>query len=389
VRVLIAPQEFKGSLTAIETARAIAGGVARAAPLAQVELVPLSDGGPGFLDAMLQALQGRRVPVQVRDPLGREVGAAIGLVGDGRVALIEMAEAAGLKRLRSDELDVRRATTAGVGDLISAALDLGARRLIVGIGGSATNDGGAGMAQALGAHLLDDRGRELPPGGTALAYLARIDAMSLRSALAGVEVVVASDVRNPLCGHEGASAVFGPQKGADAAAVAELDASLANYAHRIEQDLGIDVRDRPGAGAAGGLGAGLIAFLGGEIRSGFSVVAEATELESRIATSDLVLTGEGRLDGQTPFGKTVAGVSALGKAGGVPVVALCGGMTSGWEPLLDEGLTAAFSIVRGPITLDEARGRAKELIATTAEQVVRLFASGARPRPSRSDPDPV
>ena len=383
MRVLVAPQELKGSLTAVEAVRAMAEGVRRAAPDTVVDEAPLSDGGPGFLDAMLEASGGERRAVTARDPLGRPVPAAFGLTDGGGTAVVEMAEAAGLKRLRVEELDPRRASTVGVGDLIRAALDAGARRLLVGIGGSATNDGGAGMATALGARLLDGDGQDLPPGGAALARLSRIDTTGLDPRLGAVAVDVATDVRNPLCGPEGASAVFGPQKGADPRTVAELDAGLARYADCIARDLGLDVRDLPGAGAAGGLGAGLIAFLGAAPRSGFALVAEAVRLAERVRGADLVLTGEGRLDGQTGYGKTVAGVAALGAEAGVPVVALCGGLDGEWQALLDGGLTAAFSIAPGPLTPAQAHNRARDLLGSATEQAVRLFIAARRGAPSR------
>jgi glycerate kinase len=380
MRILIAPQEFKGSLTAVDVARAIADGVHLADPDAAVDLAPLSDGGPGFLDAMLGATAGTRQFVAARDPLGRPVEAAIGLIDAGRTAIIESAEAAGIKRLRQDEFAPRRTSTLGVGDLILAALDAGVERLIVGVGGSATNDGGAGMAHALGVRLRDGCGVDLPPGGAGLRDLASIDATGIDPRLATVDVLMASDVRNPLCGPDGASVVFGPQKGADAAEVRELDAALAHYAVRIALDLGVDVRQSPGAGAAGGLGAGLIAFLGARVQSGFELVSEAIGLELRVRAADLVLTGEGRLDGQTGFGKTVAGVARLSSAAGVPVVALCGGLAPGWRSLLADGLTAAFSIVSAPMTLDDAHRDAAELVTSAAEQVMRLAcASGNRP----------
>jgi glycerate kinase len=376
MRMLIAPQEFKGSLTARKAAEAIGRGAERAAPDADLDLLPLSDGGPGFVEAMHAALGGERRTVTVRDPLGRPVSADFALVDSGRTAVIEMAEAAGLKRLRVDERDTGRASTLGVGDLVRAALDAGARRLLIGIGGSATNDGGAGMAQALGARLLDADGRELPPGGAALARLRRIDVRTFFARIADCDVIAATDVRNPLCGPEGASAVFGPQKGADPATVAALDAALENYAAIIARDLGADVRDLPGAGAAGGLGAGLVAFLGARLQPGFLMVSEATGLPDRLRAANLVLTGEGRLDGQTGYGKTVAGVAALGSEAGVPVVALCGGLAGGWQSLLGSGLTAAFSIAPGPLSEDTMREGAAALLADAATQVVRLFAAG-------------
>ena len=377
MRLLIAPQEFKGSLSAAEAAQAMRAGAQAAGPDVAVDAVPLPDGGPGFLDAMLDAAGGVRCETRAHDPLGREIRAAFGLIDAGKTAVIESAEAAGLKRLSPDELDVRGATTAGVGDLIRAALDRGATRLLVGIGGSATNDGGAGMASALGARLLDAEGRELPPGGAALRRLARIDTSGVDPRLARVEVVVASDVTNPLLGPTGASAIFGPQKGADPTAVAALDAALGVFAEALARDLGQEVANRPGAGAAGGLGAGLLAFLGASIRPGFAVVAEAVHLRERIRAAVLVLTGEGSLDVQTGFGKTVAGVAALAAAAGVPAVALAGRLAPGWRPLLGTGLTAAFAIADGPLPAAEAQSRAAELLAAATEQAVRLFLAGA------------
>ena len=376
MRVLIAPQEFKGSLTAGEVAAAMAAGVRAAVPQVDIDVAPLSDGGPGFVDAMVAAGGGERRHVRVRDPLGRPVTATFGLLNGGETAVVEMAEAAGLKRMADAELDPRRASTAGVGEMIRAALDAGARRLLVGIGGSATNDGGAGMAQALDGRLYDADGEDLPPGGAALAQLASIDITGLDGRLAGTKVVAATDVTNPLCGPEGASAVFGPQKGADAQAVVELDAALAHYASIIGRDLGVDVRHVPGAGAAGGLGAGLIAFLKAKVRPGFALVSETINLPSRVHEAALILTGEGRLDGQTGYGKTVAGVAALGQAAGVPVVALCGGLTEGWRALLDAGLTAAFSVIPRPMLLEEAQRETAALVRDAAEQSMRLFAVG-------------
>ena len=384
MRVLVAPQELKGSLTAAEAASAIAAGVRDACPDARIDAVPLSDGGPGFVEALAKAAGGDRRTATARDPFGRPVEASYALIDAGRTAVIEMAEAAGLKRLRPQELDPRRASTLGVGDVIRAALDAGAGRLLIGVGGSATNDGGAGMAQALGVRLLDTEGKALPPGGAALARLARIDTRGLDPRLVDIESVVATDVRNILCGPEGASAVFGPQKGADAAAVAELDAALRHFAEIIDRDLGIDVRGVPGAGAAGGLGAGLLAFLRARPEPGFPLVAQATGLRERVAAARLVLTGEGQLDGQTGYGKTVAGVAALGQAAGVPVVALCGGLADGWQALLTSGLTAAFSIVPGPLTLAAAQAQAAALLRQTAAQVTRLVVAAGGEGESRS-----
>lgn len=377
MRILLAPQELKGSLTATQVVEAMAAGVFRAAPNASIDRAPIADGGPGTVAAVVAASGGELRRAPCRDPLQRPITAEFGLIENGRTAIIEMAAASGLVLLRPDERDPLRAGTEGTGELICAALDAGAQRLIVGLGGSATNDGGAGMATALGARLLDADGHELPPGGGSLSRLSRIDTSALDPRLSSVEVVGATDVRNPLCGPEGASAIFGPQKGAGPADVATLDDGLSHYAAVIKHDLGVEVADALGAGAAGGLGAGLLAFLHAELRSGFELVAEVTRLEERIAQADLVITGEGRLDGQSVYGKTTVGVARIAAKHGVPVAALCGSLGDGWRQALECGITAAWSIASGPLTLTEASERAAELLADAAEQAVRLF-SGAR-----------
>jgi glycerate kinase len=303
MRVLLAPQELKGSLTATEAVDAMAAGVQRVLRDAELDRAPIADGGPGTVAAVVAATRGETRRVRCRDPLRRAIDAELGLIDGGHTAVIEMAAAAGLVLLHPEERNPLGTGTEGVGDLILAALDAGASRLIIGLGGSATNDGGAGMATALGARLLDGEEKDLPPGVGSFVRLARIDASALDPRLRSVEIIGATDVRNPLCGPEGASAVFGPQKGATPEQVAYLDACLAHYADIIDHDLGLNVRDVPGAGAAGGLGAGLVAFLGAELRSGFELVAEVTSLEERIARADLVLTGEGRLDRQSVYGK--------------------------------------------------------------------------------------
>jgi glycerate kinase len=378
VRILLAPQEFKGSLTAVQAAAAMAAGVRRALPSAVRDPAPMADGGPGTVAALVAAAGGELRRAPCRDPLGRGIEATFGLIEGGRTAVIEMAAAAGLTLLRPAERDPLRTGTEGVGDLIRAALDVGAGRLIVGLGGSATNDGGAGMARALGARLLDREGHDLPPGGAALRALARVDVSGLDPRLRRVEVVGATDVRNPLCGPTGASAVYGPQKGATPARVRTLDGALRRYAAVLARDLGVEVAEVAGAGAAGGLGAGLIAFLGATLRSGFALVAEAAGLEGRIAAASLVLTGEGRLDGQSLYGKTTVGVARIAARHGVPCVTLCGALGEGWANALGEGMTAVWSIVPGPLAEVEARRRADELLASAAEQVVRLFVAARR-----------
>jgi glycerate kinase len=351
MRVLIAPQEYKGTLTAVEAAAAIAGGLRAAFPGIDLDILPMADGGPGTADALLAALGGERRTCRAHDPLMRSIDADWAALASG-TAVVECASASGLLRLRPDELDPLRATTFGTGELIAAALDAGYRSLIVGLGGSATNDGGAGMAQALGYRLRDADGRDLAPGGAALARLEQIDASPRHAGLAGATVVGATDVTNRLCGPEGASAVYGPQKGADAAAIAELDRALERFAAVVGRDLGVEVRSLSGGGAAGGLGAGAVAFLGARLLAGAAVVGDAAGLKERIRASDVVITGEGRLDGQTGFGKAPGHVAGEARALGRPVICLAGSLGPGHEqvePLFDhvEALTERESARRG------------------------------------------
>ncbi len=374
MRIIVAPQEFKGTLTAAHAAEAIAKGVRRALPEATIDQVPLSDGGPGLVDAVLASRPGRRMHSQVQDPLGRPVRAGWALLDDG-TAVIEMAAAAGLTLLQESERDPRITTTYGVGQLISEAIRSESRRIVVGVGGSATNDGGAGMAAALGAHLLDADGNDLPPGGAALIQLARIDVSGLDSGLQGVGVIAATDVRNPLCGPDGASAVYGPQKGASPEVVGELDTALQHYSRVIARDLGIQVDEVPGAGAAGGLGAGLIAFLGAEVRPGFDIVAEMTGLRERLRGADLLVSGEGRLDRQTVYGKAVAGAAAMAREEGVPALVVAGSLGEGWEEVsaLVDSIEVAQgqSVAQGPGPEPQGAGKA---VAAAAERAVRRWA---------------
>lgn len=326
MRVLVAPDKFRGTLTAAQAARAIAAGWRRARPDDDVVEVPMADGGEGTLDAMVDGLRGERRTTRVSGPLGDPVDAGYGMVPgpSGPTAIVEMARASGLELIAEARRDPKRTTTRGTGELIDAALRERPAQIVVCIGGSATNDGGAGMAQALGVRLLDDEGLEIGPGGAGLLDLARIDASRLNPAVRRTRFVVATDVDNPLTGPQGASAVFGPQKGAAPDDVAMLDRALAHFAAVVHRDLGIDVRHVPGAGAAGGLGAGLVAFLGAHLRPGVEVVMEAVGLPERLGRADLAITGEGKLDEQSLHGKAPAGVIRAGREAGVPVVVLCG-----------------------------------------------------------------
>jgi glycerate 2-kinase len=326
VRVLAAPDKFKGTLSAPEAASAIAAGWLRARPDDRVERLPLADGGEGTLDALVDALGGERHAVEVRGPLGERVTAEFGLIRgpEGPVAVVEMARASGLQLVPPERRAPLLASTSGTGELILAACGHRPGSVVLCIGGSATTDGGAGMAQALGIRLLDPSGRDLPPGGAALADLDRIDPSGLHPDVRGVGFVVARDVDNPLTGPEGAAAVYGPQKGASPEDVETLDRALGRLADVMARDLGADVRDLPGVGAAGGLGAGVVAFLGGRLRPGIEVVLEAVGFPDRLGEVDLVLTGEGRVDAQSLRGKTAAGVMGAAREAGVPVVVFCG-----------------------------------------------------------------
>lgn len=369
MRILIAPQEFKGSLTARTAAEAMARGLQRSLPEADLDVLPMADGGPGTLDVLVEATNGRMVETVVRGPMGEPVRARWGALADGWTAVVEMAEASGLVRVPEAERDPRRASTYGTGELLRAALDEGYRRIIVGVGGSATNDGGAGLAQALGVRLLDGDGLELPPGGAALARLQRINAAQSDARLRESEVIVAADVTNLLCGPGGASLVYGAQKGASDAVARELDAALAHFADVVRRDLGIDKANESGAGAAGGLAYGLLVFCNATLRPGFEVVAEATSFAEHVANADLVVTGEGRLDRQTAFGKTTAGVARAARAAGKPVVAIVGSTQDGGEPSLFDGVFALTDYA----SADEAVSRAGELVERAAEAAGRWW----------------
>jgi glycerate 2-kinase len=378
MRVVVAPDKFKGSLSAPEAARALARGVESVASDAVIDPVPMADGGEGTVEALVAATGGTFHEARVTGPLGLPVRARFGLLGDGRTAVLEMAEASGLALVPPERRDPSRTTTRGTGELLLAAIEAGARRVILGIGGSATNDGGAGLGQALGIRLLDADGRDLGPGGGALAGLDRIDPSGLDPRLGGIEVAVACDVDNPLCGPRGASAVYGPQKGADPAMVATLDANLDRFARIVARDLGRAIRDLPGAGAAGGLGGGLVAFASGRLEPGVRLVIDAVGLADRLRGADLCLTGEGAIDASSAFGKTAVGVARLARALGCPTLALAGTIGPGAAAVLDQGVDAYFSICPGPIPLDDALARAGALLEAAAAQAVRAFLAGRR-----------
>jgi len=373
MKIVIAPDSFKESLSAAGVASALARGLRQALPAAEIRECPLGDGGEGTLDAVLAATGGEVREARVTGPLGEPVTARWGWLAEQRTAFVEMASASGLELVPRARRDVRVATSHGTGELLRAALDAGAERLVLAIGGSATNDSGAGVLQALGVRLLDGQGQALAPGGAALASLASLDLTDLHPRLAAVEVVIAADVDNPLCGPQGASQIFGPQKGASPEQVRELDAALAHFATVTAATLGRDVSEQPGAGAAGGVGFAALAFLQATFRPGIEVVAELVGLEEALQGADLAVTGEGRLDGQTLRGKTPAGVLRLAQRHGVPVVAVAGSLGEGYDALYQQGLAAAFSLVPGPLSLEEALAQAEGLLERTARDIGRLW----------------
>ena len=380
MKIVIAPDSYKGSIYASDAARAMEVGVRRVLPDAEVVLVPVADGGDGTLETLVETSGGRIITSDVTGPLGEPVSAQWGAMGDGVTAVAEMARTSGLALVRLEDRDPLNATTYGLGEVILEALDAGFRRFILGIGGSATNDAGAGMAQALGVRLLDAGGAELPPGGAALARLASVDASGLDPRAADADFDVACDVNNPLTGPEGASAVYGPQKGATPEMVEQLDAALANFAEVVKRDLGADVDGVPGSGAAGGLGGGIMAFLEGRLRPGVDIVLDTVDLASRLDGADLIITGEGCMDFQTVYNKAPIGVARLAGERNIPVIGVSGSLGDGFTDVHEYGIAAAVAITHAPMTLDEATDRVAELIASATEQALRLVRVGASGR---------
>lgn len=411
MRIVIAPDSFKGSLSAAEVAESLAQGISSVLTDADIVCKPVADGGEGIVEALVAATSGRFVETDVTGPLGiaenvgtgdsrrsvpaqdtpahdsparntpaRKVRARWGILGDGTTAVIEVAAASGLVLVPPEARNPLITTSYGTGELMRAALDAGCRRIIVGLGGSATNDGGAGMAQALGVQLLDETGQPLSPGGAALARLRRVDVSGVDPRLAGVEVIGAADVNNPLLGPTGATAVFGPQKGASPDDVLRLEAALAHYADVLSHQLGVDVRAVPGGGAAGGLGAALHAFCRAPLQPGADVVMEAIRLEELIRDATLVITGEGKLDGQTAFGKAPLAVARLAARCNKPVIAVAGMLGDGVDELFDMGIDAAITIAPGPIDLHTSMEQAPKLLVDGGRRLARLLQVGMRLR---------
>lgn len=376
MKIVVAPQAFKGSISALDAANAMREGVLRVVPDAEVVMVPVADGGDGTLETLIEGSNGRIHQIEVTGPLGERRIADWGAMGDGATAVLEMARTSGLALVPEELRNPLVATTYGLGDAMRHAMGSGYRRFIVGIGGSATNDAGAGMAQALGVRLLDESGNELEHGGAALARLHTIDMSSLDKLVNECEFLVACDVNNPLTGPTGASAIYGPQKGATPEMIKELDAALSHFADIVVRDIGVEVSDVAGAGAAGGLGGGLIAFVGGQLRAGVDIVLDTVGLDDYLTNCNLVITGEGSMDHSTIYNKAPVGVAARAKRLGIPVVGISGSLGSGFQDVHDHGIDALSAITSGPMTLDEASQRAGELIADATEQVIRLMSVG-------------
>lgn len=380
MKIVIAPDSYKESLSALEVATQIELGFKEVFPDAQYIKVPMADGGEGTVQAMIEATHGSRVDVTVTGPLGQPVPGFYGLTGDGSTAMIEMAAASGLALVPPAQRNPNVTTSYGTGELITAALNAGARHLILGIGGSATNDGGAGMLQALGVKLLDAQGQEIGRGGASLAQLARIDASGIDTRLAACTIEVACDVDNPLTGQRGASAIFGPQKGATPEMVQTLDINLRHFAQIILRDVGVDVDQIAGAGAAGGMGAAMLAFLKGQLRPGCEIIAKAVGLDAAVQDADVVITGEGRIDQQTIFGKTPFGVATVARKHGKPVIGIAGSLGANAQVVHDHGIDAIFSVLSRTCNIQDAMAEAEFNVRSAARNVAAMLAMGQRLR---------
>lgn len=378
MKIVIAPDSFKGSCTAREAAEYIRRGVAEVFPDAEFTLLPIADGGEGTVDSLVAATGGRLVEVDSFDPLGRPIRAPYGILPDG-TAVVETAAASGLTLVAAHERDALRASTYGTGLLIRRALERGARRVIIGLGGSATTDGGMGLARALGLRFLDADGSPLDDGGAELARLARIDVSALMPEAASCRFVLACDVKNVLCGAEGAAYVFSPQKGASPAQVQQLDAALGNYARVLKKQLGSDAALRPGSGAAGGLGCVFMAFFNAEVKPGIELVLDTIGFDKHVREADLVITGEGRLDAQSAYGKVPCGVAERSKSmKNVPVVAIGGAIGDGADALYSRGVDALASAVSRVCTLDEAMSATEQNLTQTSRRTAQLIKLGMR-----------
>lgn len=372
MKIVVAPDSFKGNLSALEVAARIEEGIKRADGEIVVKKIPIADGGEGTVEALVIATDGKILHKRVHGPLMEEIDSFFGILGDNETAVIEMAAAAGLSLVAEDKRNPMETTTYGVGELIRAAIELGCKRIIVGIGGSGTNDGGMGMAQALGVRFLDKMGNILGYGGKQLIDIHSIDIAGLEAKLMEIEIIVACDVKNPLYGREGAAYIYGPQKGATAEMVEALDRGLKNYADIINDKLKINIADIPGSGAAGGLGGGLIAFTHASLSPGIDIVTKYCSFEEEIKDADLLITGEGKTDRQTAYGKVPVGLSQIASRYNIPVVCLSGGLADGYEDVYQYGIDATFSNVCDCMTLQEAMDNSGRMLVDRAYSITRL-----------------
>lgn len=373
MKFVLAPDSFKESMTAKEAAEAMERGIKKAIPTAECIKVPMADGGEGTVQSLVDATDGEIIEIEVTGPACNKVKAVYGILGDGKTAVIEMASASGIHLVKKEKRNPLYTTTYGTGELIKSALNRGVKNILIGIGGSATNDGGAGMLEALGAKFYDKYGDELAFGGAALEKLEKIDLSNFDARVKDVKIEVACDVNNPLTGENGASYIFGPQKGATPEMVKQLDKALKNYARVIREQLGCDVENVPGSGAAGGLGAGLMAFLNADLRKGVELVIKYTKLDEKVKGADYVFTGEGSVDSQTVFGKTPFGVSTVAKKYNIPTIAFAGRIGDGVEELYKHGINSIIGILQGVTNLDEALKSGKENIEKTCENIARIL----------------
>jgi len=374
MKIIVSPDSFKGSLSAIRAAQAIEEGIKLVFKDAEVVKVPIADGGEGTVDAIITATEGEIIYKEVVDPLGKPVNAKMAVINNGTVAVIEMAEASGIIQVKDKEKNPMVTTTYGTGELILEAINRHCSKIIIGIGGSATNDCGAGMVQALGFKLLNEHGSQIGFGGGNLSKVKEIKMSPLCDRIKDIEIIAACDVTNPLCGSKGASAIFGPQKGATPDMVNLLDSNLSYFAEIIKRDLKKDVKDIPGAGAAGGLGAALIAFLDAKLKRGVEIVLDAANFDDKLRDADLVITGEGRIDGQSAFGKVPMGVAKAAKKYGVPVIAVGGSIGEGAEALYNVGVDAIACIITCPMSLEFAMANSYVLLKSSVERLMRIYA---------------
>ncbi len=373
MKILIAPDSFKDCLSAKQVGEHLKKGLIKASTGYEVRIVPMADGGEGTVESLIDATEGQLIKCEVKDPLLRDIEASYGITGDGETAIIEMAAASGIELLDNSERNPWFTSTFGTGQLIVNALNRGCRRFICGIGGSATNDGGVGMAMALGVKFLDKNGNEIEKGGGELSKINKIDVSNIDSRIEDSEFIIACDVNNPLTGSQGASAIYGPQKGADNEMVQKLDKGLKNLAEKISLDLHRDVEDIPGAGAAGGLGAGFVAFVNGTLKRGVEIVIEETHLEEHCRWADFVITGEGKIDFQTKFGKTPQGVAGKAKQFNVPVIAVAGTLGNNYQELYKTGFDVILSIVDKPMELETALKGAPDLLENSGYTIGKML----------------